>query len=254
MCPHGEQKVAFPIGDMPFSMATDILLQSRNKAHSVKLNWRGEPFLYPHLPEIISTAKLYNYTDIMLNTNGNVSFEKILEACKAGLTYLAFSIDGTTLEEYQSIRRNGDFLWVMNNLQQTCARKKDFPKLRVILQARVKNPTQGIFERFQALLPPGCELKIAPMTWRTGFIDKPEGLKRKDCIMPKRRLLIDWKGNVYSCCADWFGKSPLGNIKKNTLEELWLGADVWREELRSGEAFNKEPCKSCFSRESYVLG
>jgi radical SAM protein with 4Fe4S-binding SPASM domain len=248
---------------MPFEMAIDVIKQGERKAKSVKLNWRGESLLYKDLPGVINYAKQSGYVDIMLNTNGNVAWERIKNAITAGLTSLTFSIDATNKQEYEAIRVGGNFDLVMANLRKACDLTRDFPNLRVGVQARVKRASLPIISRFQAILPARCELKIAPATWRTKAIKKPEGLKRKNCLMPWRRLLIDWQGNVYPCCSQWNGDFSIGNIKKQSLSDIWndkykgiidgnlITLNGYRCGLKSGIIFNYEPCKSCFSRESY---
>lgn len=252
ICPHSIIPKTFPIGDMPFEMAIDVLKQGAGKAKSVKFNWRGEPFLYKDLPGVINYAKQSGYVDIMLNTNGMVIWDKIKNAITAGLTSLIFSIDAPNKQEYEAMRPGSKFEKVMINLQLACDCKRDYPNLRMGVQARVKVATPAIIQRFQAILPQGCDLKIAPATWRTDAIKKPEGLKRKNCLMPWRRLLIDWQGNVYPCCCQWNAKYPsYGNINNKTLKEIWGGNKLnnLRKRLKEGKFENE--CTKCFSRESY---
>ena len=68
------------------------------------------------------------------------------------------------------------------------------------------------------------------------------------CIMPWTHLHTWPNGNVYPCClAD--SDSPLGNLKENTLEEIWNSEDLKkiRTELIKGE--KPRVCSRCYMHE-----
>ncbi len=68
------------------------------------------------------------------------------------------------------------------------------------------------------------------------------------CIMPWVHLHTWPNGNVYPCClAD--SDYPLGNLKDNTLEEIWNSPDLKkiRVELLGGK--KPEVCKRCYMQE-----
>lgn len=68
------------------------------------------------------------------------------------------------------------------------------------------------------------------------------------CIMPWVHLHTWPNGNVYPCClAD--SDYPLGNLKDNTLEEIWNSNDLKkiRKELINGE--KPMVCKRCYMQE-----
>ena len=68
------------------------------------------------------------------------------------------------------------------------------------------------------------------------------------CIMPWTHLHTWPNGNVYPCClAD--SNSPIGNLKQNTLEEIWNSEDLKkiRTELINGE--KPKVCSRCFMHE-----
>jgi MoaA/NifB/PqqE/SkfB family radical SAM enzyme len=36
-------------------------------------------------------------------------------------------------------------------------------------------------------------------------------------------MIIDWNGDAVLCCDDWSHKVILGNLKKQSIEEIWFG-------------------------------
>ena len=92
---------------------------------SIKLNWRGEPLLNPHLSEIISYAKSSGIVDVIINTNAtHLTEKKSIELIQSGLDYIIFSFDGGTKETYESNRvsrfKPNTFESVVANIRRFC--------------------------------------------------------------------------------------------------------------------------------------
>ena len=71
--------------------------------------------------------------------------------------------------------------------------------------------------------------------------------KRKvTCRKPWWRVTIAWDGSVLPCCMDYNKKMILGNIKDQSLEEIWNGPKMksLRREFLSGVVTNPL-CKNC---------
>lgn len=63
------------------------------------------------------------------------------------------------------------------------------------------------------------------------------------CDLPWRAILVDVDGNVKCCC---FQKKILGNLNKNSLEEIWNGEQFMtlRSSINSGyyDSFCLQDC------------
>lgn len=44
-----------------------------------------------------------------------------------------------------------------------------------------------------------------------------------DCYLPNSQLVINYLANVVLCCQDYFGDVNLGNVRDNSLLEIWKG-------------------------------
>ena len=77
---------------------------SYSSNYSVRLSWRGEPFLHPKFDEMVRYAKKAGIKEVSTLTHGGFldpeRFEKLM---KAGLDWLSISVDGTG-ETYEQIR------------------------------------------------------------------------------------------------------------------------------------------------------
>ena len=68
----------------------------------------------------------------------------------------------------------------------------------------------------------------------------------KTCTNPFREVSVCWNGNVNICCMDWKHEQVLGNVKENTLEEIWFSAkfEAARTALQNKDR-RFDPCSKC---------
>jgi len=99
-----------PFGDMDIDTFRS-LLPLFPALDSLNLSGYGEPFLHPHLTDIIGLARKWLPTTakIELTTNGTLIDRSTARAImKAGLDSITLSIDSLDHEQFQSIRKDAD--------------------------------------------------------------------------------------------------------------------------------------------------
>jgi radical SAM protein with 4Fe4S-binding SPASM domain len=66
------------------------------------------------------------------------------------------------------------------------------------------------------------------------------------CRLPWETVSITWDGSVVPCCYDYDRKVALGNVKEQTLREIWNGRPMraLREEFRAN-AVQNPLCRQC---------
>ena len=81
---------------------------------------------------------------------------------------------------------------------------------------------------------------------------RQNGQKIKYCDMLHKRMYVSPGGDVTPCCV--FGTPVLGNVNKNTVEEIWNGDayNEFRRRFRSSDPF--DCCKNCIHVEYRPLG
>jgi len=86
-----------------------------------------------------------------------------------------------------------------------------------------------------------------PKTEAEQFMQSYMDLRKVTCDFPWKRVAIAWDGGVIPCCHDYNNIYPLGNVKEQSLKEVWNGPKMvaLRRELRSGNVKNKL-CKDCW--------
>lgn len=141
ICPRNADKVRKE-GNMSLDTFNNIepLLQN---ALYVNLSGFGETLLNPKFFRMLRTIKNYNcYT--MIYTNGYLMTPKVCkEILNNGLDEIDISIDGSSAEIYESIRKNGNFCRLINNIDQLDKMKKirstKYPILKINFMATEKN-------------------------------------------------------------------------------------------------------------------
>jgi hypothetical protein len=78
-----------------------------------------------------------------------------------------------------------------------------------------------------------------------GWFESSE-LIDKTCYIPFYRLQIDWNLDIRLCCHDWKEKIVLGNLRYDSLENIWLDYfSAIREQLIKYNRKKLNPCKNC---------
>jgi len=69
---------------------------------------------------------------------------------------------------------------------------------------------------------------------------------RPACNMPWRKLTVTWDGDVVPCCYDYNKKLVLGNVRHQSLSEIWNGPmmQALRQEFNSNQVSNAL-CRNC---------
>lgn len=80
-------------------------------------------------------------------------------------------------------------------------------------------------------------------------------IKRKPCALIWLKMVIDWNGDVVLCCDDWNHSTVLGNLKKQTIEEIWRGEKLRKiREAHTRREFYKVPlCAGCNKKSVWWL-
>ena len=243
----------------------------KESTNEIILVGQGETFLNPDIYRILDYIE--DRVFVYLDTNGNVDldYEKIISS---GVDEITFSIDGINQETYERYRKRGNFGKAVRNLvgliKARNERGLEHPKIiwkfvvfkhteMYVEQARKLAFSHGVdgfriepctceplygIERFKEFMP------LSEKYQRIEYIDfdnfKVGSMPDRDsrhCPVPMHNLTVDVNGDVTFCCAiDTSVVRSFGNLKKQTLEEIW-----WSEAVRN---FRFEVLKNKHSRKS----
>ena len=256
MCPNKDLKKEEK-GFMDFDLFRKIIDEAREFVFDVNLIHRGEGLLHPEFPRFVRYA-----SEAGLTTRFHTNATLLDKACSreliaAGLDQISFSFDGYDRETYERIRVNADFEKTQANVLGFLEAKREMgsSKPRAILEViNFPDAYKGVdrrarrafLDRFRGL--PLDRIEVKEMHNWAGEIETRERSKRPvPCTFLWQALVIFWDGTVLPCTQDFHGYYPLGNVRKETLAEIWNGDKMvrLREKMLRRDIADLETCSQC---------
>jgi radical SAM protein with 4Fe4S-binding SPASM domain len=247
MCPRNF--MTEKIGYIEWALFQKIIDEgARYQLPSIKLNYRGEPLLYPQLPDMVAYAKSQGIMEVQFNTNGLLLSEKKITALiDAGLDRIIFSVDGATRETYERIRTGSNYEKVVNNIKTMVKTRNERglkrPSVRVQM-VKMKENEHEVADFLKMWLPVANRVAVS-------IEREPMGTEKEvahfPCPQIWQRLMVCWDGEVRMCCGDWEGEIILGNARESTIYELWHSEKLNKiRELHAQNRYNEIPaCARC---------
>ena len=261
-CPTGIGNKALTKGFMSRESFDIIFEQIKPYAKIVGLyNW-GEPFLNKHMLYMASTCA---ENGIQSQIDSNLTLRDFTDAeaddiVRSGLFQIYASIDGASQESYEKYRVGGDFNRAVNNVRQIVNAKKrlkmDTPHIGWNFLINKHNEHE-IEEAKQMAKEIGVRIDVKLMScwdpsWKSSFhtqadeaavsenqepfrqasLPQPiEQLKlhpglKPWCMQPFDFMVINWDGNVMPCCTVFGNEYTLGNLLKESVEDVWNNAQL----------------------------
>jgi radical SAM protein with 4Fe4S-binding SPASM domain len=248
--------------NMPIELITKVLneLANVNYKGRIELYIYNESTLDKRLIEIIALVRSkLPQACIMINTNGDTfkTWEDINKYFVAGLNQMQINIysngDGKDEERYQkglefATNRHEKMLAMVAEL------KKQDPKVteegNLYHYVGPKSKIVKVVPKYGVKPDGKRKFGIHHFSNRSGNVgDFVPALKeplKNSCAKPFRMLNINWKGEALLCCNDYNGETSVGNIKDNTVIELWNSQklQVYRLRLQNKNR-NMKFCDKC---------
>ncbi|MCC7201192.1 MAG: radical SAM protein [Nitrospirae bacterium] len=250
------------IGYMDWGLYKKIIAEARGFVHDINLFIGGESLFHKRLPDMIRHAR-ENGIGTRLSTNATVlTKEKTNALLDAGLDFIIFSFDGYDKDTYERIRVNANFEKTLKNIRSFLEEKKrrGSRKPYVVFQViEGLNHRENDVEARQSFLSQFRNLPvnrfsfIKPHTFggkiprddKKGF--RALSAKYVPCTFLWYSMSIKWDGTVVPCCVDLSGDMPLGDVRKESLSDIWNGQRLidLREKIASGRYEDVPLCKGC---------
>jgi len=261
MCPHSKLK---KMGTMDMNLYKKIIDNcAKLNIKTITLSFFGEPFLDKTIIEKIKYAKQKGM-DVGFYSNASLLNEELSKGIiNARLDSITISSDGATKETYEKIRKNLKFEVTKKNVLGLINTKKKLnkknPKVNLVLVELEENKREiKQFYKYWKGKVDGINI-INMRNWANEIQKKGtkesfhfnKKISRKPCVLIWSKMVVDWNGDVVLCCDDWNHSTVLGNLKNQTIEEIWKGEKLRkiREAHIKGE-FYKVPLCSCCNKKS----
>jgi len=207
----------------------------------------GEPFLDKQLVEKVRYAKSKGIREVGMISNGSLITEDIARGMiEAGLDAINISVDAAGKEVFESTRVHLDYDTVIANIRTLVRLRneagKTHPKL-ILSFVRQNNSAdeQAFIAEWSKVAD---KIHITDLHNWAGTLNE-----RTNVTYPCYRLWLTftvlWDGRVSMCCADFDGRHIFGDLRTQTIEEVWnspLYRAARREHLESG---GPGICRTC---------
>ncbi len=267
-CPTGDPKlmkeVGRPLRQMEWDLYTKIvddICQFDKPIRVLRLYKDGEPLLNKRFPDMIKYAKESGCCD-RVDTTTNASLltqDKALAIAEAGLDRMNISIEGVNSEQYKEFsdyrinfdslvekvrffyeNRNGcEMIVKINGDTLTKDDKQKFIDTFGPI-------ADGIFIEHIMSCWPEFELRDVEANSDVGIYGQP--IKEiKVCPYPFYSFSINPEGSVSLCFLDWSRKLLIGDVKSQSVKEVWDSKELqqYREMFLKGDRKNHPVCANC---------
>lgn len=194
----------------------------------------NEPLLDDRLPEFIRyTTERIPQTTTLVTSNGTHLTEKMGPALiHSGLRRLKISLQSLDPETNRKLMgASCDAAAIVQNILEfkQLLNKKRAKHLDLRVSMIVTNINAGEIRRTRRFWRRhGIRLVTSALENRGGNIDAVESLNPHPmaeyhiaCARPSRELCILWNGDVVLCCVDWWRTTLLGNLRNQSVLEVW---------------------------------
>jgi radical SAM protein with 4Fe4S-binding SPASM domain len=245
-CPSGLKKFSRETGNLKPTFLENLVDTSKKYLSYITFYFQGEPYINPHFLEMVKYA---SNNGIYTATSTNAHFlndENCKKTIESGLDRLIISIDGTTQEVYESYRINGHLDKVLDGTRNIIKWRKELKSKSplVVFQFLVVRPNE---HQIDEVLKLGSDLGVDQVVFKTAQVydyengndliphnekfsrykkgaDGKYRIKNKllnQCWKMWQGAVVTWDGLVVPCCFDKDATHRMGDLKTQSLEEVW---------------------------------
>ncbi|MEI7661378.1 MAG: radical SAM/SPASM domain-containing protein [Bacteroidota bacterium] len=252
-CPAGMKVLTRARGTMQPELFKSIIGQLSPRLSYLTLYFQGEPYMSSHFFDFVAIARKEKIF-VSTSTNGHFLGEKsVHQTISSGLNRLIISLDGADQQSYEAYRAGGDFSKVIAGTRLLVNERKRLKSAtpEIILQCLVLKSNEHQLAEIKKL---GRELGVDKVTFKTAqFNDYEHGnplmpdspkhtrytlgkdipgsipaytlkIPRPDsCFRMWSSCVFTWDGKVVPCCFDKDATHELGDMTRQTFEEIWKG-------------------------------
>ncbi len=270
-CPSGLRSFTRATGMLGQPLFQNVIDQLAPTLSYLTFYFQGEPYLHPQFLDMVQYAASKNiYTATSTNAH-YLKDENARLTVESGLDRLIISIDGTTQDTYQSYRVGGSLERVIEGARNIIAWKKKLKSKtpHVMFQFLVVKPNEHqIPEVYTLAKQIGVDQVVLKTAQIYDYANGSDLIPEQDQYSRYRKMndgsytiknsldnhcwkmwhscVITWDGKIVPCCFDKDAHHVLGDLTKNSFEEVWNG-DAYHSFraslLRSRSEI--EICKNC---------
>jgi MoaA/NifB/PqqE/SkfB family radical SAM enzyme len=213
----------------------------------VRMHNYGEAFVDRKLVEKVRYAKEQGIQEVGMISNGSLITEPVAKGMiEAGLDAINISVDASGKEVFEATRIGLKYDKVIANIERLLRLRGESGKRRpklILSFVRQNNSAdeQAFIEHWRTIAD---KIHVTDLHNWAGTLNTESDVNFP-CYRPWLTFTVLWDGRVSLCCADFDGKTILGNLNTHTIAEIWNAEPfrkVRREHLESG---GPDICRAC---------
>jgi hypothetical protein len=245
-CPHKEMERG--PNYMEDRVWKKIIDESRGKGVIYRPFMINEPFVDLRIPEIVRYIRQDASARVEFNSNGNFHPQfDITAALEAGIDWIRFSVDGFTEQTFKKSGRGGNFQKIVSNVLRFIEERNRLGnpchiEVRMIDLDITKDEQKSFVEFWSQHADEATITQLYNWPWSgqsTCF--------KAPCPKIVNEMFFMSDGRAVLCCWDAFGRGVVGDVTKQSVEEIWLGNpnQQYRDMLKKGERDKIHLCSRC---------
>jgi hypothetical protein len=213
----------------------------------VRMHNYGESFIDRKLVEKVRYAKQKGIQEVGMISNGSLITEPVARGMiDAGLDAINISVDAAGKDVFESTRIGLKYDKVIANIERLVRLRAEAgrrrPKL-ILSFVRQNNSAdeQAFIEHWSKVAD---KIHITDLHNWAGTLNTESDVNYP-CYRPWLTFTVLWDGRVSLCCADFDGKTILGDLNTQSIAEIWNAQpyrDARRQHLESG---GPDICRAC---------
>lgn len=213
----------------------------------VRMHNYGEALMDRNLVDKVRYAKERGIQEVGMISNGSLITETVARGMiDAGLDAINISVDAAGKEVFESTRLGLKYDKVIANIERLVRLRSESgrrrPKL-ILSFVRQNNSAdeQAFIEHWRAIAD---KVHVTDLHNWGGTLNTESDVNYP-CYRPWLTFTVLWDGRVSLCCADFDGKTILGDLNAASIREIW-NAEPYRLARRQHlESGGPDICRSC---------
>jgi len=213
----------------------------------VRMHNYGEPFVDRSLVEKVRYAKQAGIPQVGMISNGSLITEDAARGMiEAGLDAINISVDASGKEVFEKTRVGLKYDKVIANIERLVRLRSEAGKVRpklILSFVRQDNSEdeQAFIEHWRRIAD---KIHVTDLHNWAGTLNQRSEVKYP-CYRPWLTFTALWDGRVSLCCADFDGRTVLGDLRTHSIQEIW-NSDAYRAVRRQHlESGGPDICRSC---------
>lgn len=228
-----------------------------NKLIMLNLHKDGEPLMDRNLPEMIQYAKEMEAAEVIhFNTNGILLDSGVAKGVlEAGVDDITISIDAANEDTYQRLKRRKGLKQLEDKVEQFVDFRNSidsptFIRVKIMEFDGVSQKEIELFNKRWTGIADQVQV-TGVHNWSGGIeslqITDEQTDQRFPCALLWYLLAINSNGEVSVCNVDWNYSGVVGDVKTQTIEEIWNGKEIrsFRRAQLKGIWNCPEVCEKC---------